>query len=43
MQEEKEKLEKDLKFLKESFDSEVISEEEYLTGKERIERQRAIR
>jgi hypothetical protein len=39
MDEEKEKLEKDLKFLKESYDSEVISEEEYLSGKERIERQ----
>ena len=39
MEEEKRKLEKELDFLKESFDSEVISEEEYITGKERVERQ----
>lgn len=39
MEEEKEKFEKELEFLKESFDSEVISEEEYLSGKERIEKQ----
>ena len=35
---EKEKLEKELEFLKESFESEVISEEEYISGKERIEK-----
>jgi len=38
MNEEKEKLEKELEFLKESFDSEVISEEEFLSGKERIQK-----
>jgi len=38
MDEEIEKLDKDLQFLKESYDSEVISEEEYLSGKERIEK-----
>jgi len=39
MEEDKEKLEKELEFLKESLDSEVISEEEYISGKERIENQ----
>ena len=38
MEKEKEKLEKELEFLKESFESEVISEEEYISGKERIEK-----
>ncbi|KKQ76423.1 MAG: hypothetical protein US99_C0072G0004 [Candidatus Daviesbacteria bacterium GW2011_GWF2_38_6] len=35
---EREKLEQELMFLKESFDSEVISKEEYDKAKERIER-----
>ena len=35
---EREKLEQELMFLKESFDSEVISQEEYDKAKERIER-----
>jgi len=39
MEQEKEKLQKELEFLKESFDTEVISEEEYLSGKERVEKQ----
>ncbi len=34
----KEKLEQELKFLKESFEAEVISREEYEKGKERIEK-----
>ena len=34
----KEKLEQELRFLKESFDAEVISKEEYEKGKERIEK-----
>lgn len=38
MEKEKEKLEKELEFLRESFESEVITEEEYVSGKERIER-----
>src|SRR3989338_1014653 len=36
---EKEKIEKELEFLRESFESEVISEEEYLSGKARLEKQ----
>ena len=35
---EKEKLEQELKFLKESFEAEVITKEEYENGKERIEK-----
>ena len=34
----KEKLDQELRFLKESFDAEVISKEEYEKGKERIEK-----
>lgn len=36
--EAREKLEQELRFLKESFDAEVISKEEYEKGKERIEK-----
>lgn len=36
--ETQEKLEQELRFLKESFDAEVISKEEYEKGKERIEK-----
>ena len=35
---QKERLEQELRFLKESFEAEVISKEEYEKGKERIER-----
>ncbi len=35
---QKERLEQELRFLKESFEAEVISEEEFTKGKERIER-----
>ena len=35
---QKERLEQELMFLKESFDAEVISQEEYEKGKQRIER-----
>lgn len=38
MQLEKERLEKQLRFLKESFESEIITKEEYIKGKERIEK-----
>ncbi len=38
MSEEKEKLEKQLRFLKESLDAGVISREEYEKGKERVEK-----
>ena len=34
----KEKLEQELRFLKESFEAEVISKEEYEKGKERLEK-----
>lgn len=37
-EEAKEKLEQELGFLKESFDAEVISKEEYEKGKERVEK-----
>ena len=36
--EAREKLEQEIRFLKESFDAEVISREEYGKGKERIEK-----
>ena len=38
MDKEKEKLEQELNFLKESFESEVITKEEFEKGKERIEK-----